>query len=178
MVSYNTLNLHTCTGAQCFACNPVYNGCIVLRWKVIVSQPHWSGEFKRWQVIFSQPHWSSEFKRWQVIFNQPHWSGEFKRWQVIFSQPHWSGEFKGDNLSATHAHTHCDGFNACMASIQTRLELWTLIHSLKTLSLHLHGGKQAIDWKQWLMFEDSVYTCFRTEKAMCTVQEKLTFNQA
>ena len=24
---------------------------------------------------------------------------------------------KGDNLSYTH--THCDGFNACMASIQT-----------------------------------------------------------
>ena len=64
------------------------------------------------------------------------------------SQTHRSGEFKGDNLSATHTHTHtvththCDDFNACMASIQTKRELWTLMHSL---SLHLHGGKQAID---------------------------------
>ena len=133
-----------------------FYGCIVLRWKVIVSEPHWSGEFKtKGDKLSLASHtevenskgdklWSGEFKRWQFIFSQPHWSGEFKRWQVIFSQPHWSGEFEGDNLSATHTHTVMASMHVWQA-YRPRID-FNFGHSLKTPSQHLHGGKQAIDW--------------------------------
>ena len=84
------------------------------------------------------------------------------------SQTHRSGEFKGDNLSATHTHTVMTSMHVWQA-YRLDLNFWTLMHSL---SLHLHGGKQAIDW---LMFEDSVYTCNRPEKVTRTRARKMDF---
>ena len=52
------------------------------------------------------------------------------RWEVILPR-HTAVESSKVTYVISYTHTPSDDFNACMASIQTRLELWTLMHSLK-----------------------------------------------